>query len=183
MSPSRMQWKGLSASALCVMVVGVALVGWLWPLNLPTSPSVTAEPAKDQPGDSSQPAAQPSLSMRDFERFWSMQLRPAASVPAPNIASPAEPTAPSAPVVATRLVGTLIENGRSMGVFVTANKELKLVQVGETVDNLTVVAVEPDRVQVSRDGVTSYLERVDAQLSPPLPEPRMLGVRRRTLGR
>ena len=92
----------------------------------------------------------PAIALSAFARLWDVNLRrplydsptPAKTLPKPK---------PPAPLN-MRLVGTMIEPGHSMAMFITKGGRIELRRVGQTVAQAKVVTIQADRVKLMYHG-------------------------------
>lgn len=110
------------------LAIAVAGGSFLSPLDVPEPTRLPVAVDDSKESGSSGPTI-PSLS--SFEPLWSLPTdRPPASAPKPN---PVASSTTVAPVLPIRLVGTIIETGKSMGMFANATGIVEIRAVGEKI--------------------------------------------------
>ena len=66
----------------------------------------------------------------------------------PPVPEPPPPVPPPPPPLRLRLLGTVVEPGRSRAIFMTGSNEIVFAGVGQTLENAEVEAIERDGVRV-----------------------------------
>lgn len=114
----------------------------------PPAPATRASRADD---------ALPPLSA--FAPLWRLDLRrPLADVATPH-ADPTTVPAAEDPGLPIRLIGTVVEEGNSYAIFISADGRLQILKAGEQVDGIEVLEIAANAVKVRRDGQTLTLSR------------------------
>ncbi len=140
-------WAVVVSTLLTAAAVSIGLL--TAPLSVPgvavTQAALAAtQPAADAEGSQSLP------SLASLEPLWLLDLRRPLYDPAPA----AVVQAPKAPLVplAVKLSGTVIEPGHSKALLSTSQGKTQLKAVGEKIEDVEILAIEPDAVTVLHDG-------------------------------
>lgn len=100
-----------------------------------------------------------TISLEAFERLWDRNLRrPLYDPPPAEPAPPPPPPRPPAPPPLT-LVGTVVEDHRSRALLAASDGRVRLLAVGERVDEVEVVSIAENRVVVRHGGRSFELEK------------------------
>lgn len=129
----------LACSAVAVIVVGLTA-----PIEFsdagaqapPASPATTGIDA-NAPGPGVRQASPP---LSAFATVWDADLRrPLFDPPPVTVAKP--PSPPPPPPLTIRLVGTVVEPDRALGLFVTAGGKVEMKGAGQVVDGAKIISV------------------------------------------
>jgi len=150
----------LWALSITLSLASLSAVSWAvwWPYHasLPQSTPATREKsASDDPGLS---FGRPTLSQ--FEGLWDKRLRRPLYDPPPPTPKVAE--VKKLPPLQIKLLGTIIEPGKSQAMLATPRGTVELKRVGDTIDSeqppAELVTIERDRVVLKRQGDLITLE-------------------------
>lgn len=147
-------WYLLATLGLWVAALLLVVGSVLWPLGglAPPAPSATARPAA---GATAAVGLRP---LDDYAARWQRRLRgPAGAAPpastAPLTAAPPVSATDSGPV---KLLGTVLEQGRDVAIFLDPAGQIALRRVGESLEGLgdtaRVARIERERVTVDVAG-------------------------------
>ncbi len=137
----------LYAASAAAIVGGVAIIA-----RGPETPPVQP-PAVDTPTPSTASGPQRTLTAEQRDRLLGVRLRPMPALPTappePTVAPASEPP-PPAPKL--RLIGTMLERGRSQALVETGPGDIRRVGPGDKIDDIIVLAIERDSITVRRNG-------------------------------
>ena len=169
MSAQRLRWL-LRSAAAALLLLSVALV--VWALQMPQSSDEANVPflSPERSGVvRTQLVHSPPL--EDLAQVWGKRLRrplfdlpSAAKPPRPNVARKPQPRPAATRQVTAggvKLVGTMMEDGRSKAIFMNSNGEIDVKGDGETLAFATGIRVdhiELHRVTVTNEGRLTTLQ-------------------------
>lgn len=152
----------LRVLALMLLLGGalIAVWGYRGDCSIPvTASAISGRPSRPAANDNHD--ALPEL--KEFEAHWNKPLRRPLFDPPPVVVPPPKKEPP--PPLNVRLVGTIIEPGKTIAMLTNARNALEFKQVGETVGSgkllATITAIENSRVVVQYAGETLVLTMQD----------------------
>ena len=147
------------AGTLLYVSAGLVLAwGWLSPGFAARRPAASRSPRTSRgeiPTNNT-----PSLTLQDFERVYSRQLRrPLFDVPSPVVKPVVKrPTTKKQESLKMKLIGTILEPDRTVAMFSTAAGKIEFKRVGESVGTQ---AARAEVVEIQRNRVlVRYADRV-----------------------
>lgn len=146
--------RGLWAAA--VVLAGAAALVAAWAIRAPHDRRAAAE-VDDVARAVRQRSPEPqSLPLSAFEAVWDLKLQE----PLFPSASAAKTAAfqPPPPPLGLKLIGTIIEPGRSLAMLSAANEKAELKCVGEEYGGAEILVIEQDRVMARYNGRSVTLE-------------------------
>jgi hypothetical protein len=152
-------------SALLVLAAAAA-VAWAiaWPY---AGPAVDAR-AHAKPGPAIVVATLTDPALSDFAKVWDINLqRPLIDHPAPAVAAPAAPIV-ARPPVGVKLIGTVIEPGHSVAIFIRTDGKTEVKAVGESVAGDQVLEIKPESATLRHgtDSVVLQREKIAKVVQP-----------------
>jgi len=162
----------LRLTTLLFAAATVAVVWWVWPSVDETSPTHMTEQVGEPLAETA--AETTTIATADFDALWDRPLRrplydpPPPPQPAPVVKRPkpaprkTEPRPSPPPKLDMRLVGTILESGRSMAIVADAAGKIDLKGAGETLDlepeGVRVESINAESVTVSHNGREQMLK-------------------------
>lgn len=148
--------QGLWAGA--VALVGAAVLAAVWAVWAPRDARADAGTADVARPMARSSAATRALPLSSFEAVWDLKLQEPLFASAPrNLPAASNPAAAAAPL-ALKLLGTIVEPGRSLAMLSTASGKPELRGVGEEIDGAQILQIEQDRVTARHNGRPVTLE-------------------------
>ena len=149
-SQRRLYW--LSAALLGVGTIAVWANGFQSP-GIPASQAkssteelrISRKPEVNSPETA---ASGPIPALNDFRGLWDKPIRRALYDPPP----PPLPAATPPPPLRLKLLGTVLESGRSEAILMAANGEVKMLRVGAVVDDATIKTIGDAQITVHYHG-------------------------------
>ena len=150
---------GLAGTAL---VAGVAAI--LWSVLMPLEAIDFSSKVTNQPVPTTRAAQNQSLSPAEFERIWATSYRlplgdalpdtsPKVTVP---IVKPQDVIVINTGTPPISLIGTI---GSSIALLKLANNTVEAIEVGETINGITLLAIKPYEVEIRLNGQTQTLTK------------------------
>ena len=169
MSAQRLRWL-LRSAAVLLLLASVAVV--VWAVNSPqTSDDANPAFAPAKRASAARTKLIHSPSLADFAEVWGKQLRrplydppPVSAPPKRNAARNPQKHRPKdgqVTVGGVKLVGTMMEDGRSKAIFMNSNGAIDVKGDGETLAfaaGIRVDRIELQRVTISNDGRLTTLQ-------------------------
>jgi len=129
----------------CGALLFASAVTIVWGLCSPYGVVDTHAPPSTRMGDFAEGPRTHRPVLATFGSVWNLNLRrPLYDQPARVAAKPT----PKTPALPARLVGTVIEPGRSVAMFITKAGKIELLGIGETVGNMEVLAITHESATV-----------------------------------
>lgn len=143
-------WSTTAVAAVAWLVLIVVAVAWQ---PMPTTPdlAMTAQAKNTQEIN-----LQNLPPIEAFERIWNLDLQQPLN-DAPLEASQGAQVAASSAPLSCRLLGTVIEPGHTLALFVASNGQIEFKAVGEQIDNADIRQITAERVTLFRAGQTVQL--------------------------
>lgn len=147
--------RGLWAAAAAL--AGAAALAAAWALWAPHDPRTDASAADVARPVARPKVAAPALPLASFEAIWDLKLQEPLFPSAPGNKSVASKPPPPPPL-GFKLLGTIIEPGRSLAMLATAGGKAELRGVGEEYGGAKILEIEQDRVTARYNGRPVTLE-------------------------
>ncbi len=143
------------STAQVLLIAAVLALAWRM-VTRPTPSSLNGEGPAAVTLASRDPAAPAAdvAPLSAYAAIWQRDLRQPPFPPAPR-----KPQAkPEPPTPLPTLLGTFREASRGWAHILAANGTGRVLGVGERIDAYTVIAIEPGRARLQRDGQTYWIE-------------------------
>lgn len=148
-SQRRLYW--LSAALLGVGTIAVWANGFQSPGISQSKVGSSVEDRTSRKPDANSratTASGPIPALNDFRGLWDKPIRRTLYDPPP----PPPPAAIPPPPLRLKLLGTVLESGRSEAILMTTNGEVKMLRAGAVVDNATVLTIGDAQITVHYHG-------------------------------